>query len=186
MAPGLRAVRLGEDAHTLNHRRRRLLKIRFRRNGGDAGREVGKILGIAVRPGVREPMRPLDRATVIKDAGLEGDVPANPDRGITFLSSVQWQEVTRLLGTVLLWHTRRANVLVECDSLAHLIGKTIKIGPIIVAVKGESEPCALMDEIRPGLRDVLTPDCRGGVFGRVIEGGVFSVGDVITLWPGAA
>lgn len=126
-------------------------------------------------------MKPLDRATVIKDGGLEGDVPAHPDRGITFLSSVQWQEVTRSLGTVLLWHTRRANVLVECDGLAHLIGKTIEIGPIIIAIKGELDPCELMDRIRPGLRDALRAGCRGGVYGRVIEGGVFSVGDVIAL-----
>jgi len=149
-------------------------------------REVGKILGIAVRPGIRKPMKPLDRATAVKDAGLEGDVSATQDRGITFLSSVQWQEVTRSLGTVLLWHARRANVLVECDGLAHLIGRTIEIGPIIIAIRGEVDPCELMDEIRPGLRNALTADCRGGVHGRVIEGGEFSIGDVITIRPGAA
>jgi MOSC domain-containing protein YiiM len=122
------------------------------------------------------------RAVGIENNGLEGDIVSDQDRGICLLASKQWQEVVRLLGTVLLWHARRANVLVDADTLAPAIGKTIKLGDTVeVLVTGEASPCALMDEIRPGLREILKADCRGGVLGRIVKGGAFTVGDTVTV-----
>jgi len=145
-------------------------------------RQVGKILGIALRPGVKAPMKDVNRAVAVENAGLQGDIASEPDRGITLLSLKQWQEVVRALGTVMLWHTRRANVLVDADSLAPTVGKTIRLGDTVeVLVTGEAEPCAAMDQVRPGLREVLRPDCRGGVYGRIVKGGTFAVGDAVTM-----
>jgi MOSC domain-containing protein YiiM len=144
--------------------------------------QVGKVLGIALRTGPRTPMKDVSRAVAIENAGLEGDADTRPDRGISLLASKQWQEVVRSLGTVMLWHTRRANVLVEADTLAPLIGKTLRLGSSVeIMVTGEAEPCATMDEVRPGLRELLRQDCRGGVFARIVKGGTFAVGDAVTM-----
>ena len=127
-------------------------------------------------------MKEVPRAVASENGGLQGDVAEEPDRGISLMSARQWQEVVRSLGTVLLWHSRRANVLVDADTLQPLIGKTIRIGETVeVLVTGEAGPCALMDEIRPGLREALKPDCRGGVLGRIVKGGTFAVGDRVTV-----
>jgi len=142
---------------------------------------VGRILALAVRTGKKQAMRQISRTAATADGGLDGDVPSRPDRGITFLSSKQWSDVTGELDVSLPWHTRRANVLIDCDSLQHLIGRQIRAGQVTVSVIAETKPCGLMDEIHNGLRNALTPACRGGVYGRILQGGPLAVGDPITI-----
>jgi hypothetical protein len=38
-----------------------------------------------------------------------------------------------------------------------------------------------MDEIQPGLRRILTPALRGGVWGKVLQGGVLRIGDEVQV-----
>jgi MOSC domain-containing protein YiiM len=84
------------------------------------------------------------------DAGLVGDVEPSAHRGVTFIASQQWEIVQRELGAELPWHTRRANVLVDAASLKHLIGRTIRVGELEVAIGAETRPCGLMDELHQG------------------------------------
>jgi MOSC domain-containing protein YiiM len=143
--------------------------------------QVGKILAIALRTSPNEAVKDLKQAVARENGGLEGDISGGPDGCITFLASRQWEEVVRLLGSVLLWHSGGANVLVEANTLASSIGKTIRFGAVMVEMKGPVVPSSLIDEVRPGLRELLKSDYRGGVFGRVVKGGTFAVGDMITL-----
>ena len=144
-------------------------------------RIVGQVIGLAVRTGVGAAMRELESVNVAADGGVEGDVPAPTHRGITFLSSRQWQEVVEELGVDYPWHTRRANVLVECDRLGHLIDQTITVGDVVVQITGETDPCSVMEAIHPRLKQALTPELRGGVYGRVLQGGSISIGATITI-----
>ncbi len=140
-----------------------------------------RITAIAVRTAVDGPMLEIERAVAAVDGGVDGDLDCTPDRGITFISSRQWLQVVRELGAELPWHTRRANVLVDAPELGAWIGKTIRIGAVEVAVKAETRPCGLMDQLHRGLKDALAPECRGGVYGRVTQAGSFGVGDKITI-----
>ena len=142
---------------------------------------TGRVVGIAIRTEKNGPMAEIQQGQVTRDGGLEGDVAARPDRGITLLTQEQWDEVMRELGTDLPWHTRRANVLMTGLRPAALLGKRIQVGEVEISIQGETKPCALMEEIQPGLRDALKPDFRGGVFGRILADGTFSVGDSITV-----
>ena len=146
-----------------------------------AGKDIGKVLGIALRTAARGPMKEVTTVFGFAGRGLEGDVEATCERGITFISAQQWAETTRDLGTILMWHSRRANVLIDGGNLEPLIGQEVRLGELTIHIHGETHPCALMDEIRPGLRAALTPDCRGGVHGAILKGGSFSVGDMLTL-----
>lgn len=147
----------------------------------ESSTNVGKVLAIAVRTAVRGPMREVSNADAASGAGLDGDVAVAPERGVTLLAAGQWNAVNRELRTNLPWHMRRANVLIDAESLQHLIGRTIRLGNARVRVNAETRPCQLMDELHSGLRQALTPECRGGVYGRIIEGGSISVGDQATL-----
>lgn len=146
-----------------------------------AGMDIGKVLGIALRTAVAGPMKEVRTVFGFAGRGLEGDVESKPERGITFISARQWEDVTRELGTILIWHSRRANVLIDTGSMEPLIGQKLRLGELSIRIRAETHPCALMDRIRPGLRAALTPDCRGGVHGEILKGGSFSVGDMLTL-----
>lgn len=138
---------------------------------------VGTIVGIAIRSAKNGPMKEIPEAVAVSRRGIEGDLPSSPARGITLISSVQWRQVIRQLGEDLPWHARRSNVLVDAPELGKLIGRKILLGSVQMEVEGETEPCGLMDQICPGLREVLIPDCRGGVHGSVVLGGRFKMGD---------
>lgn len=140
-----------------------------------------RILAIALRPAAKAAMQETVHARAETDGGLEGDYSGSADRGITLLDREKWDQVTRELGADIPWHSRRANVLVEGMELAETIGKTVRLGDVQVAVKAETKPCGLMDEIHPGLRAVLEPGCRGGVYGRITVGGTIKVGDPVSV-----
>ncbi len=142
---------------------------------------VGTVIGLAVRTGVGAAMQELDSLQAVSDGGIEGDVPAPAHRGITLLSSRQWQEVVEEIDVDYPWHTRRANVLIECDKLSHLMEQTIEIGDVVVHVTGETDPCSVMEAIHPRLKEALTPEMRGGVYGRVLQGGPIAIGATVTI-----
>lgn len=142
---------------------------------------IGSVLAVAIRTSQRGPMKEVPAATAKVDGGLDTDIPVSRARGITFLSANQWRQVNKELAVELPWHTRRANVLIDSDSLADLIGKSVRVGPVLLKITGETRPCELMDSLHQGLRTALTPDCRGGVHGRVIEGGTIRVGDQMVV-----
>ncbi len=142
---------------------------------------VGKVLSIALRTSENGPMREVSAARAGENAGIDGDVQPSAERGITLLAAGQWRQVTAELGSPLPWHTRRANILVDAGGLGHLIGKTIRIGPVELRINAETKPCGLMDKLHAGLRAALKPDCRGGVYGTILRGGPIRVGDEIVL-----
>ncbi len=144
-------------------------------------RVLGTIEAIAVRSCKDGPMKELRRAEARADGGVDGDLPAPLDRGITLLSADQWEQVTWELHRDLPWHTRRANVLVSGPGLGRLIGQEIQVGSVRVAVTGETNPCKLMEQLCPGLRAALTPERRGGVHGRITQSGTLAIGDEIVF-----
>lgn len=139
-----------------------------------------KVLALAVRPVKEGPMREVEEVVVSPESGVDGDHGRSTRRGITLLAARQWETVTRELGADLPWHARRANVLVDADSLASLIGTEIDIADVRIEVLGETDPCAKMDRRHVGLREALMPDCRGGVYGRIVRPGTIRIGDAVT------
>lgn len=142
---------------------------------------VGTVQAIALKPGRGETMIETDQAVAERDGTLAGSAACNPRRGVTFLSSRQWSAVMRELGADKPWHTRRANVLIDADSLGDLRGKRIQIGGATFDIFAETRPCELMDSFHAGLLNALKPDCRAGVYGRVVSGGPIRIGDSVRV-----
>lgn len=127
---------------------------------GEAGTpDPDRVVGIALRTRAGGPMTEVPEARAPQGGWLGADLP---------------------------WHVRRANVCVEGLDLPALIGRRIRAGQLVLDVLDETRPCDLMDEMHPGLQAALRPEGRGGVYGRVLEGGLLQIGDSIEILPANA
>jgi MOSC domain-containing protein YiiM len=128
-------------------------------------------------------LEPRARARTIAGRGLEGNGRLGGKRQVTILALEAWQEACRELGTELSPALRRANLLVRGIELAESEGKVLSIGACRLLVRGETTPCARMDQVHPGLRRALEPQWRGGVYGELLDDGEIAVRDPVR-WDG--
>ena len=142
---------------------------------------LGTVKGIAVREASRAPMKEQQQVEVTMRQGIVQDYRGTGLRQVAFLDVGQWQEVLDELGVDLPWYTRRANVLIEGIDLPAAAGRRLQIGACRFAIGGETTPCERMEELYPGLRRVLIPGLRGGVWGKVLQGGPLCVGDTVQV-----
>jgi MOSC domain-containing protein YiiM len=126
-------------------------------------------------------MQEQEEVEVTLPQGIVQDYQGTGLRQVTFLDVGQWQDVLNELGLDLPWHTRRANVLIEGLALPSAVGRRLQIGVCRFAIGGVTTPCGRMDEIQPGLRGILAPQLRGGVWGKVLQGGPLRVGDSVQV-----
>jgi MOSC domain-containing protein YiiM len=141
----------------------------------------GIVKGIAVRDTSRAPMKEQQQVEVTLQQGIVQDYRGTGLRQVTFLDAGQWQEVLAELGVDLPWYARRANVLIAGIDLPTTVGRRLQVGACRFAIGGETTPCERMDEIQPGLRRILTPALRGGVWGKVLQGGALRIGDQVQV-----
>ena len=142
----------------------------------------GKLLGIATRTKSRAPMQEFESIEVSIDRGCVGDFRGSAGaRQVTVLSREAWETVCDEIGQSLPWTDRRANLLVEGLELAETESCEIRIGEVRLRITRETDPCGRMVEVASGLREALTPQWRGGVCCRVIQGGHIAVGDAIVF-----
>ena len=142
---------------------------------------MGRVVGIYLRPSARNPVRSVESAEAIVGKGLEGDHAGGGNRQVTLIEEEKWRAACHDLGHTLSGGTRRANVVVEGLSLSKSIGGRLRLDDVMIHVIGETRPCRLMDAAAEGLQEALSPDCRGGVYGKVVEGGVVSIGTSVEL-----
>ena len=145
----------------------------------------GRIEAIWIKRAHRGPMDSVRQATLVEGQGVAGSVDRSRRRQVTLLEAESWNACLEELGVEGDPSLRRANILVSGLKLAHTRGQTLVIGGARLAVGGEVTPCERMDEAIPGLRAVMRPDWRGGVFAQVVAGGVINVGDPVE-WEEAA
>ncbi len=142
---------------------------------------LGTVKGIAVREASRAPMKEQHQVEVTTTQGIVQDYRGAGLRQVTFLDVGQWQEVLDELGVELPWYTRRANVLIEGLDLPATVGRRLQVGACRFAIGGETTPCERMEELQSGLRRVLIPGLRAGVWGKVLQGGPLRVGDDVQM-----
>ena len=147
---------------------------------------TGRLIGIARRNARRAPMETLAAGRISVETGLEGDArgPKYPARRITVLAREDWEAALGDLpadAADLPWTTRRANLLVEDVRLPRAKGGVLRIGPVVLEITQETNPCARMEEAFPGLLKALHPEWRGGVCCAVREGGPIALGDAVEV-----
>jgi MOSC domain-containing protein YiiM len=142
---------------------------------------MGHLLAIARAPVKRGPLMELQEAAVDVAEGVDGDARGKrPGRQVTVVFREGWDAACRDLGAELPWITRRANLLVEGVAVPRE-GKRLVIGSLVLEVTQETQPCQVMEAAHRGLRAALTPEWRGGVCCRVVQGGTIRVGDRVEI-----
>ena len=137
---------------------------------------TGTIVALQLRP-TKGQTEEAERLELNSEVGVEGDHGRSKKRQVTLLSEEAWGDACGELEVELSWRTRRANVLVRGIDLGSTIGSEIELGGCRLRIHGETHPCGSMDESAMGLQAALTPHCRGGVYGEVLEGGSIAPGD---------
>ncbi len=114
--------------------------------------------------------------------GIAGDARGvRAGRQVTVVFREGWEAACRDLGVELPWTTRRANLLVEGVPVVPRKGRRLVIGAAVLEVTQETQPCQIMEAAHRGLRAALTPDWRGGVCCRVVQGGAIRIGDRVDV-----
>ena len=138
---------------------------------------MGHLLAIARAPVKRGALIPIAEAEIGTSDGIAGDARGvRADRQVTVVFREGWEAACRDLGVELPWTTRRANLLVEGVPVPRE-GRRLVIGAAVLEVTQETQPCQVMETAHRGLRAALTPDWRGGVCCRVLQGGTIRIGD---------
>jgi len=74
----------------------------------------------------------------------------------------------------------RSNIETLGINLADLIGKEVRIGEAVVRLYEPRTPCAQMDAICSGLRELMKNSCQG-VMAEVVKSGRIRVGDSVAV-----
>ncbi len=135
----------------------------------------GSIISMRLCVGSRDPMKEVNDANFITGQGMEGDRHLRSDgrrsnRQVLIMDSETLSHFDLLPGQV------RENVTVTgLDFSSISEGDKVSLGgDVILEITGDCEPCARMDELRPGLKDEI--DGKRGLLAFVEKGGVVSVG----------
>ena len=135
----------------------------------------GSIISMRLCVGSRDPMKEVSDANFITGQGMEGDRHLRSDgrrsnRQVLIMDSETLSHFDLLPGQV------RENVTVAgLDFSSISAGDKVSLGgDVILEITGDCEPCARMDELRPGLKDEI--DGKRGLLAFVENGGVVSVG----------
>ena len=148
---------------------------------------MGVVAGIARHGRPRGPIELLDRVEVTRERGLAGDFRGAVKPGgrgrrqVSLIEFADWNAAMAELGVDHHWSVRRANLLVDGLDLPQRPGARLRIGPVLLEVTQECDPCSRMEEIAPGLKAALSPDWRGGALAKVIAGGRVAIGDPISV-----
>ncbi len=142
-----------------------------------------KLEAIWLKTERRGAMAAVREADLVEGLGLEGNADRGGVRQVTLLEVEAWERAMEELGADVDPAARRANLLVRGIDLRDSADRVLEIAGCRIRIRGETRPCARMDEAAAGLRNALEPDWRGGAYGMVLEGGSVAVGDPVR-WEG--
>ena len=134
------------------------------------------VANLQLSPGNRLPMKPVTSAKAIENLGLEGDRHAKADskRQVLLIEAETLDKLGLRAGQV------RENITTRGIALMNLpLGTRLRIGEAMFELTVECEPCNLMDQLRPGLKETLKG--QRGMLARVTQSGALSVGDAILI-----
>ena len=134
------------------------------------------VVNLQLCPGNHLPMEPVTSAKAIENLGLEGDRHAKADskRQVLLIEAETLEKLGLRAGDV------RENITTRGIALMELpLGTRLRIGEAMLELTVECEPCNLMDQLRPGLKETLKG--QRGMLACVAQSGTLSVGDAILV-----
>ena len=146
---------------------------------------AGRVQWIGLRPRRDVEMLAVNDAIAVAGRGLQGDRYASESgkRGITLIQAEHIPVIAALSG-----HDRvaasllRRNIVVTGLPVVALKGRRFRIGEVLLEGTDDCDPCSRMEAaLGPGGYNAMRG--HGGLFARILEGGVLRVGDSVTPVP---
>jgi len=149
----------------------------------------GQVVAIYTAPEKGAPMEPRDEVQAVAGVGLDGDryasgggkfTRADDDgkRAVTLIEREAIVAAGREYEIELDEHETRRNVVTEGVPLNHLVGRTFRVGDVVLRGLRLAEPCAYLEGLtRSGVRGALVH--RAGLRAEILKGGVIRVGDEV-------
>jgi MOSC domain-containing protein YiiM len=138
---------------------------------------TGEIVSIWIKRAHRGVMDGVDEVQAVAGRGLVGNADQRGRRQVTIIDEAAWRDAGEEAGAEVDPSKRRANVMVRGIPLADSREKLLRLGDCLIRILGETRPCERMEEAQAGLRQALRSSWRGGVFGEIVEGGSFRIGE---------
>jgi MOSC domain-containing protein YiiM len=140
----------------------------------------GRVEWIGIRAERRAPVVSVMQVEAIAGYGLTGDHYASKSNGkrqVTLIQAEHLEAVAKILGkSEVRSHSVRRNLLVSGINLYALRDRKFRIGPILLEGTGSCDPCSRMEEAL-GIGGYNAMRGHGGIAARILQGGVFKVGD---------
>jgi MOSC domain-containing protein YiiM len=141
----------------------------------------GRVEWIGLRPARAQAMREVVEAEAVAGRGLVGDRYAGGSgkRGVTLIQAEHLPVIAALSGHAgVLPALLRRNVVVSGLPLIALKERRFRIGDVVLEGTGECDPCSNMEKaLGPGGFNAMRN--HGGLCARIVEGGVFRLGDAV-------
>lgn len=142
---------------------------------------AGRVEWIGLRPARGQVMREVTQAEAATGKGLVGDRYASGSgkRGVTLIQSEHLPVIAALSGNASVPPSLlRRNVLVSGLPLIALKERHFRIGNVVLEGTDECDPCSNMEKaLGPGGFNAMRN--HGGLCARIVEGGVFRLGDAV-------
>lgn len=148
--------------------------------------QTGRVEWIGLRPARREPLLAVPEATAETDRHLAGDHARPKPGGKRQITLIQHEHLTAVAGFLGLPDALdpgrlRRNVAISGLNLLALKNRQVRIGEqVILEITGECHPCSRMEEeLGPGGYNAMRG--HGGLTARIVQGGVFRIGDAVQI-----
>lgn len=152
---------------------------------------TGKLLAIAVARQAKGPMENVAAAEIVAGEGIVGDrygagIGAaqfrgrrKPENEVTLIASEAIAAANDEFNMTIEHLDTRRNLLTEGVPLNDLVGKTFRVGQVMLKGLELCEPCGYLEKRTwPGIKAALKH--RGGLRCCVVEGGAIGVGDEVS------
>ena len=141
---------------------------------------AGTVEWIGIRAERRAPVASVTQVEAIAGYGLAGDHYASKSNGkrqVTLIQAEHLDAVAKILGkSEVRADGVRRNLLVSGINLYALRDRKFRIGAILLEGSGPCDPCSRMEEVL-GIGGCNAMRGHGGITARILEGGVFRVGE---------
>jgi MOSC domain-containing protein YiiM len=151
--------------------------------------QIGKVASLHLHPAIAgDPLQPVQEIHAEAGKGIEGDArvfgrkdrKGEPSRRqISIIGREQIADHASKLGLPgIAPGAVRSNIETEGIDLMALLGREVKVGGAVLLFYEARTPCAKMDLVAPGLRELMG-NGKQGMMAQVVRSGVIKVGDEI-------
>jgi hypothetical protein len=152
----------------------------------------GRVTAIHIAPTATGPIQTVEQVKAVRGKGLEGDryfdgagtfsQTPGTGRDVTLIAAEAVEAVAREANLQLTAAGTRRNIVTHEVALNHLVGKTFRVGEVVLRGMRLAEPCDHLAKLHGGgkaLIQALTH--RGGLRAEIVSGGVIRTGDRIAV-----